>query len=228
MISTFLEHYCAILRILKPYPIVLFLCCGCASYKVSTQDFGDSSCELYVNQNKEAALSHWLYHFIPRHRCQIQWYDIGHWTTWSLFGNDDDGIFGEELTAYYRPQQSIGIFKAIRWNLRNPFHNFCFYVIGSAYSENSEFIFLKCNQYQIEVFKYKNTNQSNFGGDQTSFLLALHGGKPFISLRLAYSEKYKGDFYLGWRERGNFGIKCTPFSKRKDCQENKRCDILMN
>ena len=79
---------------------------------------------------KKEALSHPLYDLIPRHREQIRWWDIPHWITWNLFGNDDDGIFAEE-TSIYR-HEPIGLPRFLKWTLRNPLHNFTFYTIGSA------------------------------------------------------------------------------------------------
>lgn len=188
--------------------LIILLLSGCASYKINTTEF--IACD-EINPEKHEALHHWLYHVIPRHRLQIRWYDLGHWCTWTLFGNDDDGIFGEEPTAAYRPQQRISCGKAVRWWCRNPLHNFCFYVIGSAHRENSEITLLKMTKSNVECCHYCPCATTNFAGDDTSFFLALHGGKPFISLRLRYSPTHTGDFYLGWRARGAFGIKCIPF-----------------
>lgn len=200
----------------------LFLCClclillsGCAGYKVCTQAFLDEppTEDKVLYENKKAALSHWLYRAIPRHRCQIKWYDIGHWTTWMLFGNDDDGIFGEE--AHYRLDQKVTSCKALRWCLRNPLHNFCFYTIGSAHCRNSEITLLKIADYQVRYFRYSPYGTTNFAGKNTSFFLGLHGWKPFVSLRLVYSKTRSGNFYIGWRTSGNFGIKCNIAAKRK-------------
>lgn len=160
--------------------------------------------------------SHWLYQVIPHHRSQIEWYDAPHWTTWLLFGNDDDGIFGECFSRPYKPNEENTFIKAVYWAARNPLHNLCFYGIGSAHRTNSEFVFLRFGDNQFETFHYEPVAKRVFGGKGTSFLLALHGGKPFISLRIVYSEKVSSQFYFGWRERGNFGIKCSPIKIKKD------------
>src|SRR5262245_53774154 len=97
---------------------------SCASYKIPTQLFLEKKSNKQVHGNKIHALNHPLYNIVPRHRCQIRWYDLGHWTMWMLFGNDDDGIFGEE--ADYSLEEQISTWKALRWVCRNPFHNFCF------------------------------------------------------------------------------------------------------
>jgi hypothetical protein len=208
---------------------------SCASYKISLdsfqqEDIKDDSIqddkEYPVSEKnhiiiarKNQALNHWLYRIIPRHRCQIRWYDLGHWCTWMLFGNDDDGIFGEEPTANFRPTHKIHFMQALAWELRNPLHNFCFYVIGTAHYCNSEYTILEVTPEHIEGFHYRDHAITIFASENSSLYLALHGWKPFISLRLIYNERRKGDFYLGWRCRGNFGIKCVLFGRRhKPCQ----------
>lgn len=176
---------------------------GCCSYRVPTAVFKEESVETSIQHQ---ALDHWLYEVIPRHRCQIQWYDVGHWCSWMLFGNDDDGIFGEEITAHYHPEWPISFKKACGWTFRNPFHNFCWYVIGSAYRENSEFTFLKMSKYHFSCLQYHSKATVNFPSKNSCLFLALHGGKPFLSCRWAYSKTGKLEFYLGWRCRGNFGL----------------------
>lgn len=198
--------------------LILFACNGCASYKIPTQAFLDKE-ENQISDtrqfcNQKAALEHPLYRVVPRHRCQIRWFDLGHWATWMLFGNDDDGIFGEESSAHYHLEEKISAWKALRWACRNPLHNFCFYVIGTAYTTNSEFTFLKIDQEQFCFCTYRRSGGHNFGKG-TSFFLGFHGWKPFFSLQLLYTPKWRGQFYLGWRERGNFGIKMLPCAKRK-------------
>ena len=180
---------------------LLVLLTGCMKYKIPTESLP------YPNES----LDHPLYEIIPRHRCQLAWYDVGHWTSWMIFGNDDDGIFGEP--ANYHEKQSPGLKKALAWQLRNPLHNFCFYVIGSAQRQNSEFDLLKIGQGKVEGMQYRGSGQNNFPYESSCFYLALHGGKPFVSLRLVYTPKYRSEFYIGWRERGNFGIKLLPIKK---------------
>jgi hypothetical protein len=100
-----------------------------------------TSCMRYKTEMDPEA--HRLYQLIPPHRDVIVWYDVGHWCTWTLFGNDDDGIFGEGPCAHYRQDQPNDYAKALAWGCRNPLHNFCFYVIGSAYRKNSGFTVLR-------------------------------------------------------------------------------------
>lgn len=206
---------------------------SCSTYKHATQSYykPPNSCITYeewslYDQHQAQAASHWLYHLIPRHRSQIRWFDVGHWVTWGLFGNDDDGIFGEANVPLFRPDKNASLGKGIAWMLRNPLHNFCFYVIGNAGAPTDEWTLLKINSKKVEFFTYKHQADTVFAGRYSSFFLGLHNGLPLISLRVAYGHFWKSDFYIGWRERGNFGIKFLPLTKVSyatwDCYEDEK------
>ena len=142
------QDFQSLIKMLFFFISMLFFSNSCASYKIPTSDFhavypcGPSDSRTLASlPNQAEALDHPLYQTIPRHRCQIRWFDLGHWSTWTLFGNDDDGIFGEEPTANYRLEERPDYKKAFLWWCRNPLHNFCFYVIGSAERTNSEITF---------------------------------------------------------------------------------------
>lgn len=154
---------------------------------------------------KKRALDHWLYHYVPRHRSQMHFYDMPRWFSWSFLGNDEDGIFGEEQTANYKTQRDVGLLRFLTWTLRNPLHNFNFYVIGSAHRQNSEFALLKISDSSQEFMTYKGKATTVFPGKNHGFFLGFHGAKPFISLHAHFFLRFQ--FYLGWREKGNFGIK---------------------
>lgn len=197
-------------KITFPYFLVLcFACTGCFPYKIATCDL-PISCITHPEdeENRQKAQEHWLYRCIPRHRCQLYWYDVGHWVAWALFGNDDDGIFGEEVR--YKVERISDTGKALCWGVRNPLHNFCFYVIGSAERCNSELTFIQLAPGNSKCFHYEPVGQTNFPSKSSCFYAGLHGWKPYIALRLAYPQGYGTDFYLGWRCRGNFGIKFIP------------------
>jgi hypothetical protein len=183
---------------------IFFLFSGCASYRVPTEELAKNDLECRTSKN-------FLYKVVPRHPCQICPLDIFHTTTWVLFGNNDDGLFGEG--ANFCPQQPPTFSKALRWWCRNPVHNFCFYVIGSADRVNSEFDILQIVDNKISGLHYRSVGYKTFASEGTSLYIALHGGKPFISLRLRYHPRYRADFYIGWRERGNFGIKFAPICR---------------
>lgn len=195
---------------------------GCAPYKVPTPSIPTKAKSAVTSARK-----HPLYQIIPRHRAQIRWYDLPHWLTWALFGNDDDGIFGEEPSAHYLPCKKPNSGKALRWFLRNPLHNFTFYVIGSADKKNSELELLRLSCHECSSGTYRPLAKTNFPSKCCScFYLAFHGGKPFLSMRLIHSKTRKSDFYIGWRNRGNFGIKCVLFGKRKK-QTRKELNSLL-
>lgn len=200
--------------------IYLILFSGCAPYKHPVSDYVKfphlaltAEETRYFEESQQKAASHWLYRIIPRHRSQIYWYDLGHWLAWACFGNDEHGLFGEAHLPLFNPQQSIGIGKAFAWTLRNPLHNFCYYVIGSAGRINDEFTILKMNRKSIQTFQYSPVAKTVFGGRFTSFYFGVHNYKPLISIRLAYGSCWKSDFYIGWRDQGNFGIKFLPLTK---------------
>lgn len=152
-------------------------------------------------------VTHELYRVIPAHRSQIAWYDVGRWTTWALFGNDDDGIFGERMIRPFSDDRNF--MTALQWTLRNPLHNFCFYVIGSADCTNSAWKVLEITPEHTTTFGYQPVADTVFAGKHSSLLLAFHGGKPFLSICWEWSQHHQTKFYLGWRCRGNFGIKCV-------------------
>lgn len=182
---------------------------GCLPYKFSNECYLSNELPLDDPRicNQKQALNHPLYHIIPRHRHQLYWFDIGHWITWSLFGNDDDGLFGEEPNTHYRLEQPNNMKKAVAWQTRNCLHNFCFYVIGTANRSNSELTLLKLTKDETECFTYTPIATTTFPSKGSCLYIAFHGGKPFISLRLSYPNGAHSDFYIGWRCRGNFGAK---------------------
>ena len=75
-----------------------------------------------------------------------------------------------------------------KWFIRNPLHNFTFYVIGFADRKiiTSEGVWPKNNKKILFTFRKI---------DSSSIKL------PFFSFKL---KRIKG--YIGWRERGNFGV----------------------
>ncbi|HSH94960.1 MAG TPA: hypothetical protein VK968_12495 [Roseimicrobium sp.] len=110
------------------------------------------------------------------------------WQQWNpvwWFGNDDD----PEPPEWYRPEDPR---RRGKWYWRNPLHNFMFYVIGISDKE-----FTRSGRYPSAVF-------------------APDGGWNFATSRrrwciLPFASYQRGEFkfYLGWRERGNFGGKLT-------------------
>jgi hypothetical protein len=107
------------------------------------------------------------------------------WKPKFWFGNQDDPL----PPADYRPDDKHRVSK---WYYRNPTHNLNFYVIGLA-----DKTFRRSGRYPAEVFNPK-------GGWNWTVCKYKWWRLPFISF-----QKKSFCFYLGWRERGNFGAKLS-------------------
>lgn len=105
------------------------------------------------------------------------------WNPIWWFGNVDD----PEPPAWYRPGSPS---RRCLWQLRNPLHNFSFYVIGIADKP-----FTRAGRFPKAVFAPDNG---------WNWAVASHEcvRLPFIS----FNDEW-GRFYFGWRERGNLGFK---------------------
>jgi hypothetical protein len=228
--SVFLQarsHFPSLFLLFPLYIALIFLPSSCVPYRTCTKDFVcqeqeireyedcDELCIACIESRELQAANHWAYKIVPRHRCQIYWFDLPHWLSWALLGNDDDGLFGEAPSAQYKLECCPNTNLALNWALRNPLHNFTFYVIGSANCHNDALTILKLSCPSTEILCYRHTAKTVFADKDSSFYLALHKLKPFISIRLKHSNSRRTDFYFGWRERGNFGIKFQPL---KSCQ----------
>jgi len=84
--------------------------------------------------------------------------------------------------------------RLLKWRMRNPFHNFTFYVIGVADKKFKrsgcypELNFLPDGGWNFAVSRYRWCPRP--------FVSWCHGTKGF-------------HFYCGWRAAGNFGFKCN-------------------
>ncbi len=88
---------------------------------------------------------------------------------------------------WYKPDDKHRVMK---WHFRNPFHNFGNYVIGVA---DKKF---------VRSGKYPERNSNRNGGWDFEVARRKLVLFPFISY-----QRGGFNFYFGWRERGNFGIK---------------------
>jgi hypothetical protein len=111
------------------------------------------------------------------------------WNPAFWLGNIDDPV----PPHWYRPENR---FRQELWDLRNPLHNFFFYVIGIADRE-----FEIVGRVPGEVFNPE-------GGWNWTVCRAGWVNLPFISYKRGHFY-----FYIGWRNRGNFGAKLN-VSKR--------------
>lgn len=105
------------------------------------------------------------------------------WNPLWWFGNVDD----PEPPAWYRPSSPN---RRWLWQLRNPLHNFTFYVIGVADKP-----FTRTGKFPEAVFAPE-------GGWNWAVTRHRWCRLPFVSFNGEW-----GRFYFGWRERGNFGCK---------------------
>lgn len=191
----------------------LALSSGCASYKVSTPDYAQQNPNKYASTDTNSLLrtnakQHFLYHVVPLSSEQIKPYDIGHWITWNLFGNENNGIFGEDCNKPYSTNINAKTF--LSWTTRNPSSNFTKYTLGKRTEKRNTFIILKANE--EFHFLHKDKDPCIFGKTKASFNLVLNHYKPFISLKFPVFPKRRFDFYFGWRPDNTFGIKLRPFT----------------
>ena len=110
------------------------------------------------------------------------------WFISNFFGNKDDGIYGPP--GYLPPKWLI----AVCWWFRNPAHNFTFYVIGLAAIPTTEY---------TRTGRFPYTNFNPYEGWNWTVIRYKSWWLPFIS----YQDDHLGQFYIGWRDRGAFGIK---------------------
>mgnify|MGYP004400924571 FL=1 len=101
---------------------------------------------------------------------------------WFWWGNNDD----PEPPDWYRPDDSN---RTRKWYVRNPLHNFTFYVMGIA-----DLKFKRIGNHPGEVFNPD-------GGWNWAISHARLFPMPYVSYRRGRTQ-----MYFGWRERGNFGI----------------------
>jgi len=121
------------------------------------------------------------------HAPKIHFYDKLNPVWW--FKNSDD----PKPPAWYRPDDPH---RKLKWSFRNPLHNFDFYVIGVA---DKKF-------HRSGRFPEQNANPR--GGWDFSAARYKFIWLPFVSYHRA-----NFDFYFGWRNHGNFGIKINGGSK---------------
>jgi hypothetical protein len=118
------------------------------------------------------------------------------WKPGFWLGNSDEPV----PPADYRPDDKR---RTQKWYFRNPTHNFNYYVIGIADKS-----FRRLGRCPHEVFNPR--EGWNWAVCKYKFLRL-----PFVSYR---HDRFR--FYLGWRERGNFGaeIKFRAASEHEQAQ----------
>lgn len=96
---------------------------------------------------------------------------------------------------WYKPKDKH---RNLKWSFRNPMHNFMFYVIGVADKK-----FARSGRFPDRVSDPR--GGWDFEATRYKFIWL-----PFVSYH-----RTKFDFYLGWRDRGNFGVKFNVNPDRK-------------
>lgn len=122
------------------------------------------------------------------------------------FGNIDE----PRAPDWYRPN---GHFRNFMWYMRNPYENFSNYVIGVADKESV--------RYGVYPLSIGNPNGGwNFAVTRRRIVYL-----PFIDYK-----HHRFEFYFGWRERGNFGMKLnfrqklpTPRYPELETSTHRRC-----
>jgi hypothetical protein len=122
----------------------------------------------------------------PTNQPKIHFYNKLNPVWW--FKNSDEPV----PPAWYKPGDKHRVAK---WHFRNPLHNFDNYVIGVADKK-----FKRSG-------RYPERNSNPNGGWDFEVARRKLAVLPFISY-----QRGKFNFYFGWRERGNLGIKLN-FSK---------------
>ena len=128
--------------------------------------------------------------FLRPRRDRLPWWrKLNPW--WALFGNDDDGYFGDESWRAGRVQTFA---LAWAWWVRNPCHNLTWYLIGVADRER-----MHRGRWAPDIHKPG-------GGWLLSVtdvvILRVRLKLPFVSYISPYVK-----LYAGWRPSGAFGLK---------------------
>jgi hypothetical protein len=180
-----------VIRLIKP-PLVLFLA-GAFLLFCPGGLFAKAVWETTpMSHTNETSRAHWKTITIkpPARAPKIHFYQKLN-PVWWLKNNDDP-----KPPAWYRPDEKH---RRLKWGFRNPFHNFDFYVIGVAdkkFARSGKFPALNSDPrggWDFEASRYK-------------FIWL-----PFISYH-----RPQFDFYFGWRNRGNFGIKINANPKKAE------------
>jgi hypothetical protein len=190
---------CGGLAVSAGLALIAALCSSCASYRVATRAYGPKAQDPFYEVRKRAVASP-IYRCVPRKSEQLRPVDA-RWLTWALAGNQDDGIFGED--AGKNPYSTNINFRTyLSWSIvRNPLHNFNFYVIGSAAWKR---------HYDLALFSlggtkparaFANTAQRK-PGDHPYFETGFNDFKPYLKL-----QPWRADLFFGWRGNGSFEIK---------------------
>jgi len=146
---------------------------------------GDSGAETIgiTNQTPPEPEPKWHTVAMPRKASVpvIHWYDKINPVWW--LGNAEEPV----PPAWYEPTNSM---RKVKWYFRNPFTNLSYYVIGVADKDT------------VRSGRYPESVGNPHGGWNFAVTRRRIVYLPFWDYKNRHME-----FYFGWRERGNFGIK---------------------
>ena len=114
------------------------------------------------------------------------------WFIWAFFGNEKDGYIGDTV---FNPEQKDTFSIRLKWWLRNPCHNFTWYVIGLAHRHIAHI-----NEFSQEQPGWNRAYTCLYG----DYMTDAHKAKKYKFIH--YIGK-KREFYIGYRGTGAFGIK---------------------
>ena len=134
---------------------------------------------------------HWLNKIVPASRVEASGLTV---MTWVIFGNDDSGIFGQRDNWSYLPGNGEHTFwTALRWWIRNPFHNLTWHVL--ARDTSNALVLAERPAQPGKTPPYRRPHDRNW----------LAEGSQYQSLREPFFISWRGNgwqTYIGLRENG--------------------------
>lgn len=172
--------------------------------------------------DKEEYQKSWLRHLVPWCFSDIKWYKPWQLITWALLGNDHDSPLGTSpksgevwIKKYGMGKKcqpkcvwhhgEISFKRLLLWNLRNPLHNLFFFVLGISYLKDIPQFHVVTLGQTSRFMKEEGRSVWPQGEYGASFVLRYYV-LPFFSVRTPLGFGKKFEFYIGWRERGAFGM----------------------
>jgi hypothetical protein len=170
----------SVMKLKLPFLVLLTACLGQDPALVA-KPVSEANTTPLTCSNSSVASWHTIKAVPPSDAPKIRFYNKIN-PVWWLKNRDDP-----RPPEWYKPGDR---FRNLKWSFRNPMHNFNFYVIGVADKK-----FARSGQ-------FPERNSDPRGGWDFEAVRYKFIYLPFISYH-----RPKLDFYFGWRERGNFGIK---------------------
>lgn len=140
---------------------------------------------------------HWLYSIVPASWDQAKWWQVPLWT---IFGNDDAGIFGERdpfFTHIPDNVADISFWGFVKWQARNPLHSLFWTVLRWDAGDNALILYARDETGSRFWFRAPQRTWHADQGKQLYVRLLA----PFISYRGA-----RWEIYAGWRIGGALGF----------------------